>query len=79
MNNEPDLTGLTVNIVSAYVTNNVISGENLPEFISAVHAALVKASAGTVETPKAELKAGRPRQEVRDRRRYHLPRRRQKV
>jgi predicted transcriptional regulator len=60
VNNEPDLTGLTVNIVSAYVTNNVITGENLPELISAVHAAVVKASAGTVEMPKAELKPAVP-------------------
>jgi predicted transcriptional regulator len=60
VNNETDLTGLTVNIVSAYVTNNVITGENLPDFISAVHAAVVKASAGIVETPKAELKPAVP-------------------
>ena len=60
MNNELDLTGLTVDIVSAYVTNNVITAENLPEFIGSVRAALSKATTQGVEAPKEELKPAVP-------------------
>ncbi len=60
MNNELDLTGLTVDIVSAYVTNNVITAENLPEFIGSVRAALNKATIQGFEAPKEELKPAVP-------------------
>ena len=60
MNNELDLTGLTVDIVSAYVTNNVITAENLPEFIGSVRTALNKATIQGVEAPKEELKPAVP-------------------
>jgi predicted transcriptional regulator len=53
--NDFDLTSLTADIVSAYVSHNSISGEQLPAFISSVHAALNKAAVQGVEPPKAEL------------------------
>jgi predicted transcriptional regulator len=43
----------TVEVVSAYVTNNSVSPEELPELISQVYAAL--ASLGIVEPSKAEI------------------------
>ncbi len=60
MNSDPDLTALTADIVSAYVTNNVITAENLPEFIGSVRAALNKATIQGVEAPKEELKPAVP-------------------
>ena len=51
-----DLIELTADIVSAYVTKNVVTAENLPDFIGSVHAALSKASTQNVEEPKPELK-----------------------
>ncbi len=50
------LIELTANIVSAYVTNNVVNAQALPEFIGSVHTALSRASNQNVEEPKAELK-----------------------
>jgi predicted transcriptional regulator len=57
---ESNLIELTANIVSAYVTNNVVNAQALPEFIGSVHTALSKASTQTVEEPKAELKPAVP-------------------
>jgi predicted transcriptional regulator len=50
-----EITSLTADIVAAYVTNNVISGERLPDFIVSVYAALRKASVQGIEPPKVEL------------------------
>jgi predicted transcriptional regulator len=52
---ELNLTSLTAEIVSAYVSHNAISGEQLPAFISSVHAALNQAVTSGVEPPKVEL------------------------
>ena len=35
-----DLTSLTADIVSAYVANNSLSGDKIPELISSVYGAL---------------------------------------
>ena len=51
-----DLTSLTADIVSAYVANNALSGDKLPDFISSVYSALSRASSQSVEPPKVELK-----------------------
>ena len=37
--NELDLTSLTADIVSAYVSNNALSGDKLPDFIGSVYGA----------------------------------------
>jgi predicted transcriptional regulator len=50
-----NLTKLTAGIVSAYVTNNVITEEKLPDFIGSVRTALGKASTQSVETEEVEL------------------------
>jgi predicted transcriptional regulator len=50
-----ELTSQTADIVAAYVENNVINGEKLPDFIGSVYAALHKASVQGVEPPKAAL------------------------
>ena len=52
---ELELAALTADIVAAYVTNNVISGDKLPEFIGSVYTALKSASVQGVEPPKVEL------------------------
>src|SRR3974390_2718163 len=54
-NNKFELTSLAADIVAAYVANNVISGEKLPDFISSVYAALHRAAVQGVEPPKVEL------------------------
>ena len=51
-----DLTSLTADIVSAYVANNALTGEKIPELISSVYGALSKASVQGVEPAKVELK-----------------------
>jgi predicted transcriptional regulator len=53
---EYDLTSLTADIVSAYVANNAIGGDKLPELIGSVYGALSRASLQTVESEKVELK-----------------------
>ena len=53
---ELDLTSLTADIVSAYVANNAISGEKLPDFIGSVYDALSRACVQGAEPPKVELK-----------------------
>jgi predicted transcriptional regulator len=55
-----NLTKLTAGIVSAYVTNNVITEEKLPDFIGSIHAALGKASTQSVEPEEVELKPAVP-------------------
>ena len=53
---ELDLRSLTADIVSAYVANNALSGDKIPELISSVYGALIKASVHGVEPAKVELK-----------------------
>jgi len=53
---ELDLTGLTADIVSAYVAHNALTGDKLPEIIGSVYGALSRASAQAVEPEKVELK-----------------------
>ena len=55
-NIERDLTGLTADIVSAYVTNNALGGDKVSELIGSVYDALSRASQNIVEAPKVELK-----------------------
>ena len=54
--NELDLTSLTADIVSAYVANNALSGDKLPDLIGSVYGALSRASLQVVEPEKVELK-----------------------
>ena len=51
-----DLTSLTADIVSAYVTNNALTGDKIPELIGSVYDALHRASQNFTEEPKVELK-----------------------
>ena len=53
---ELDLTGLTADIVSAYVANNALSGDKIPDLISSIYGALSRASLQVVEPEKVELK-----------------------
>ena len=41
---ELDLTSLTADIVSAYVANNALSGDKLPDLINSVYGSLSKAT-----------------------------------
>ncbi len=53
---EPDLTGLTADIVSAYVAHNALTGDKVPDLIDSVYDALSRASRNIAEAPKIELK-----------------------
>jgi predicted transcriptional regulator len=53
---ELDLTSLTADIVSAYVANNAIGSDKLPDLIGSVYGALSRASFQAVEQEKVELK-----------------------
>ena len=53
---ELDLTGLTADIVSAYVAHNALAGDKLPDLIGSVYGALSRASVQGVEPEKVELK-----------------------
>ena len=53
---EFDLTSLTADIVSAYVANNALSGDKIPDLISSIYGALSRASLQGVEPEKIELK-----------------------
>jgi predicted transcriptional regulator len=57
---ETDVIALTASIVSAYVSHNTIVAENLPNFITSVHAALSNASINGATEPKEELKPAVP-------------------
>ena len=54
--NELDLTSLTADIVSAYVANNALSGDKLPDFIGSVYGALSRACVQGAEPAKVELR-----------------------
>jgi MucR family transcriptional regulator, transcriptional regulator of exopolysaccharide biosynthesis len=53
---EFDLTLLAADIVSAYVANNAIGSDKLPDLIGSVYGALSRASVQDVEPKKVELK-----------------------
>ena len=53
---ELDLTGLTADIVSAYVAHNALTGDKLPDLIGSVYGALTRASLLAIEPEKVELK-----------------------
>ena len=53
---ELDLTGLTADIVSAYVAHNALTDDKLPDLIGSVYGALSRASLQSVEPEKVELK-----------------------
>ena len=53
---EFDLTSLAADIVSAYVANNAVGSDKLPEIIGSVYGALSRASLQAVEPEKVELK-----------------------
>jgi predicted transcriptional regulator len=53
---EFDLTSLAADIVSAYVANNAVRSDKLPEIIGSVYGALSRASLQAVEPEKVELK-----------------------
>jgi predicted transcriptional regulator len=53
--NEIELTSFTADVVAAYVANNVISADKLPDFIVSVYGALSKAATQSVEPAKPEL------------------------
>ncbi|MEZ5849532.1 MAG: MucR family transcriptional regulator [Hyphomicrobiaceae bacterium] len=46
-----DLVGLTADIVSAYVSNNNVLANELPQLIGDIHKALLQASDGVVPEP----------------------------
>ncbi|MGH6781860.1 MAG: MucR family transcriptional regulator [Sphingomonadaceae bacterium] len=48
------LVEITADIVSAHVSNNVVSNTDVPHLIQTVHEALSKLSNGTAATPAAE-------------------------
>jgi len=54
--NEHDLTSLTADIVSAYVSHNALTGDKLPDLINSIYGALSRASVQGVEPEKVELK-----------------------
>jgi len=53
---ELDLTSLAADIVSAYVANNAIGSDKLPDLIGSVYSALSRASLSSVEPEIVELK-----------------------
>ena len=53
---QPDLVGLTAEIISAYVSNNSVGRDDLPGIIADVHAALARASQGMPSGDRDELK-----------------------
>ena len=51
-----DLTSLTADIVSAYLANNALSGDKIPDLIGSVYGALSRASLQAIEPEKVDLK-----------------------
>ena len=51
---------LTADIVSAYVSNNTVSANDIPSLINQVHSALVRVSSGQNEAPVEPLKPAVP-------------------
>ncbi len=57
---KPDVTSLTSDIVSAYVANNTLVSEQVPDLINSVYAALNKVAVHGAEPVKEELKPAVP-------------------
>lgn len=53
---QPELVELTAKIVSAFVSNNTIGAADLPQLINDTHAALSRATSGTLPPEREELK-----------------------
>lgn len=53
---QPELVELTAKIVSAYVSNNEIGANDLPQLINETHAALSRATGSSVLPEREELK-----------------------
>ena len=56
----PDISSLTSDIVSAYVANNTLVAEQVPDLINSVYAALNKVAVHGAEPVKEELKPAVP-------------------
>jgi predicted transcriptional regulator len=61
-NSEELLTGLTAEIVSAYVANNAVQAGNLPELIASVHSAVM--GLGAPSAPEPPTPAVNPKRSV---------------
>jgi predicted transcriptional regulator len=57
---KPDISALTSDIVSAYVANNTLVAEQVPDLINSVYAALNKVAVHGAEPVKEELKPAVP-------------------
>jgi predicted transcriptional regulator len=53
----PSFIGLTAEIVSAYVSNNMVPSGDIPSLINQVHSALLRVSSGQGELPSAPPKS----------------------
>lgn len=60
INDSAELVALTADVVSAYVSKNVVAAADLPGLIGEVHAALNRAAAKGVSAPREELKPAVP-------------------
>lgn len=60
LENQSNLIDLTAEIVSAYVSNNSVAAQELPNLISEVHAALSKTNGGEPEPEPEPLKPAVP-------------------
>mgnify|MGYP000196580072 FL=1 len=60
MTQEPNFIDLTVDIVSAYVSNNSVSAQDLPTLIHEVYSALRKTSGDAMEPEPEPLKPAVP-------------------
>ncbi len=57
MSDNPDITSLTVEVVSAFVGQNNIRSNDVPAFIAATHAAIAALSATPLEVTSVEAEA----------------------
>ena len=56
----PNFIGLTANIVSAYVSNNTVTANDIPGLINQIHAALLRVTTGQGEASTEPLKPAVP-------------------
>ncbi len=56
----PNFIGLTANIVSAYVSNNMVTANDIPGLINQIHAALLRVTTGQGEASTEPLKPAVP-------------------
>jgi len=57
---ETNFIGLTAEIVSAYVSNNMVATADIPALINQVHSALLRVSSGEAPTSSEPLKPAVP-------------------